>query len=258
MALALALALTAAGCVAPEPVLRMTPLSENVLWLRGTAAFLKENSVGRVAMAFDRQEGQMVAFHVEIENAGTEPLLIDPAAIYYAACNRSQDGQIRRCAPAHWATDPEKVLLALDVAHSRQVAGEVNEAALLGSLAVLDMAAAVAGGARHGSGALAAASGGHALATAAAIESQQRRHGVMFEAERLRWSSAALRKTTLVPGGRVAGLIYLPRETGANEIAVQVRMGKDTLEFPFKQTFIDVRPVRTANGRFPGDTWHAP
>jgi hypothetical protein len=52
----------ASGCVAPEPVLRLTPLSENVLWIGGTAAAIKEGKSVRVAAAFDRQQEDLVSF----------------------------------------------------------------------------------------------------------------------------------------------------------------------------------------------------
>jgi len=201
----------------------------------------------------------MVAFHVEIENTGAEPFLIGPADIYYAACNRSEDGHARRCGAAHWVADPEKMLLALDVARSRQAAGEANQEALVGPLILLDMAAAVGGSTSRNSHARARCVAGvdRALATTAAIQLEQQRHVVIFESERLRWANAALRKTTLAPGGRAAGTIYLPRDTAADEISVQVRMGKETLDFPFKQTLVDARPVRTANSMFP-DKWRGP
>ncbi len=260
IAVAVALVITAGGCVAPEPVLRMTPLSESVIWLQGKAAFIKEGQSGRVALAFDRQQGQLAAFHVEIENTGTEPFLIGPNDIYYAACNRSEDGQSRKCRPARWVADPEKVLLALDVARSRQVAGEANEEALAGPFVLLDLAGAIAGSTSRNAHVRASsvASAERALATTTAIKSTQRQHAAMFESERLRWASAALRKTTVLPGGRAAGMIYLPRDTAANEISVQVRVGKEILDFPFRQTLIDARPVRTASTMFPDRPWLAP
>jgi len=100
------------GCVRAQPVLRLTPLSDNVLWVGGMAASVKEGKLARVAVAFARQQDDLVAFYVEIENTARIPILVDPSRSYYAACTRLAKSRPRRCHPAQWVVDPEKVLLA--------------------------------------------------------------------------------------------------------------------------------------------------
>jgi hypothetical protein len=69
------------------------------------------------------------------------------------------------------------------------------------------------------------------------------------------WETAALRKTTLLPGDRVAGLVYVARDVAANEVSLQIRIGDEILNFPFKQIFPDARRHRTAKEMFPNSTW---
>jgi hypothetical protein len=67
----------------------------------------------------------------------------------------------------------------------------------------------------------------------------------------LNWETAALRKTTLLPGNRVAGLVYIARDVAANEVTLQSRIGDEILDFPFKQVFIDANRHPTAQGSDP-------
>jgi hypothetical protein len=227
----------------PEPVLRLTPLSESVLWIGGRAAIVKEGRAARVAIAFARQQENLVSFRVEIENTANIPILIGPSNFYYATCTRSADRSSRQCLPARWAVNPEKAILDLDIARSRQKADSMNKEAFVAPLLFLDMAAAMTG----------SASRDHRT-TSLALESipeDDARQASAYELERANWETAALRKTTLLPGNRVAGLVYVARDVAANEVSLQIRIGDEVLDFPFKQILIDAMRHRTVQEMFP-------
>ena len=248
---------TSSGCATPEPVLRLTPLSENVLWIGGTAAIVKEGRAARVAIAFARQQEDLVSFRVEIENTANTPILIGPSNFYYAACTRSADGKSRQCLPARWAVNPEKVLLDLDIARSRQKAGNMNEETLVAPLLLLSTTAALTSAASHDHRKTALALDNAALAASAleSIQSDNQRQASAYELERANWETAALRKTTLLPGNRVAGLVYVARDLTANEVSLQSRIEDEILDFPFKQILIDAQRHRTAQEMFPDRDW---
>jgi hypothetical protein len=88
------------GCIPSEPIIRMTPMSEKLLWVSGVPSLVKDGRSARVGAAFGRQQGEMLSFHVEIENLAMTPILVGPGNFYYAACNLSDDGMERQCRPA--------------------------------------------------------------------------------------------------------------------------------------------------------------
>jgi len=249
---------TATGCFTPEPVLRMTPLSDNLLWVNGLAAVVEEGKLARAGVAFVRPEQDLVGFHVEIENTSMAPILVDPSRFYYAACTSAEAGNTRKCQRSRWAVDPEKVLLDLDIAHSRQVASQANKEALASAFILLDMAAATAG-TTHKKPALTGAAIAHSVQmsdTISGIEAESDQHAVAYEAQRGRWENVALRKTTLLPGNRMSGMVYVPRAREADEVRLHLRLGSEVMVFPFKQVLIDARrPRRKASERFPDRDW---
>ena len=251
--LAVLVAAATTGCASAEPVLRLTPLSNNVVWVAGEAAVIKEGKLARVAVAFARQQDDLVGFRIEIENTANAPILVDPSNFYYAACTRSADAQKRNCHPARWAVDPEKMLLALDIERSRQKANTMNAESLMAPILFLDLAVAVAGTAspNHRTTALALGAADLTAATLGAIQSDGQQQASGYELKRANWEAAAFRKTTLLPGTRAAGLVYVDRDLAANELALQIRIGDETLDFPFKQALVDARPPRAPNSFHP-------
>jgi hypothetical protein len=244
------------GCFAPEPVLRLHPLSHDVLWSEGRAAQVRENAVARVAVAFEREwtfaNRPLVGFRVEIQNVTASPFVVVPARFYYAACSGSADGKSRSCLPSHPVVNPEQVLLDLDVGHARSQAGVANEEALGGALLFLDLAAGMANAAnghRRGVGtALAGAAASSSIMSSASAEGDA--EAANYESARAHWSDTALRKTTLLPGRGTAGIVFIDRQLDAREIVLAVRIDEEALDFPFQQIRYDPQarsesPART-------------
>ncbi len=237
----------AGGCATAEPVIRLTPESNDVVWVGGSAAVIKKGISARVAVAFARAQDELVGFRVEIENGTTGPILIDPAKFYYAACVRSDDGNSRQCHPAHPVVDPEKVLLDLDIRHSRDKASNANAETLAATMLFPDLATTVAGAAsgKHHTTAVGlnnAVAAGDALG---AIQAEGQVQASSYEIQRANWETAAFRKSTILPGNRVAGLVFVDRDLTANEVRLEIRIGDDVLDFPFKQTLYQAQPQRS-------------
>jgi hypothetical protein len=236
-----------AGCIAPEPVLRLSPLSHEVVWSEGRAAQVKGNAVARVAVAFEREwtlaNRPLVGFRVEIQNVSADPFLVVPSRFYYAVCSRPADGKGRACLPSHPAVNPEQVLLDLDMEHARKQAGAANEEALGGALFFLNLAAGmanVANGNRRGLGAAAAgAAVSSSIISSASAEGEA--ENANYESARSNWSDTALRKTTVLPGQGAAGIVFIDRQLDAREIVLAVRIDDKALDFPFEQIRYDQR-----------------
>jgi hypothetical protein len=133
----------------------------------------------------------------------------------------------------------------------------MNEEGLAAPLLFLSMGTAVVGAASHNQRTTALSLGNVALVSSASAASQSmdQQQASSYEVERANWETAALRKTTLLPGNRVAGLVYVMRDSTANEVSLQMRIGDEILDFQFKQIFIDARHHRTAKEVFPDSTW---
>jgi hypothetical protein len=227
----------------PAPVLRLTPQAKDVVWIGGTAVASQQGRNARAAVAFVREQDHLLSFRVEIESLSDKPILVDPARFYYLTCAQKGQPPARVCGNSHYVVNPEQVLLNMDMANSRQIASAANEEALFGAMLLLQATAAVAGGA-SGHGHAVAGAAVAAVGTGAALESSRQRSYQQvsaYELERSNWSTAALRKSTLFPGDRVAGLVFLEKNPAVSEVSLQVRAGDEVLPFGFNQTAHQVR-----------------
>lgn len=260
LSLAVVVASLAAACASPQPLVRMVPLSENVLWARGVPALVKDGKAARVGVAFAREQEGLVGFHVEVENLGMTPMIVGPRNFYHAACAATPDGRSRTCRPSQWVMDPERVLLDLDVTHARKQAHLENRLAVTSVFILLDLGASIAAAAhgKHRAATVGLVSGAVAVNTAGDIVAEREHESATYESRRDRWENYALRKTTLMPGQRMAGLVYLERDTTAAAVSLHFTGGGDLLEFPFAQQLIDTRRKRTVADRPPAREWRGP
>ena len=231
------------GCATPAPVLRLSPQTKDVVWVGGTEATTRAGKTVRAAVAFAREQGNQIAFRVEIENLTDTSVLLEPARFYAMTCARKGTPPTRTCGATRLVTDPERMLLALDLKRSRDNAGNANAEAFWGTMVLLDATMGMAG-----------VVGGHGRATTNALVAMDLSADAMqsvitrdqiqstgYELERANWSAIALRKTTLFPGKKVAGLVFTERDESASEVWLHVRIGDDVLVFPFNQTVHQVQ-----------------
>ncbi len=223
------------GCVSAQPVLRLTPRTNDPVWVGGLAVTSKTGKSARMATAFAFERDSQLGFRVEIENLSSEPMLLDSNAFSFATCTRPDRSRPETCTPARLATDPEQVLLDLDIARSRQQAENANDEAFHGVMLLLGATAAVASaGQHHGTHEALefAAQEGNALE---AVQAREGRQVSAYELNRANWATAALRKTTLFPGQAMAGLVFTDRDVNARGVWLLARIGEDVFKFPFDQ-----------------------
>jgi hypothetical protein len=232
----------AIGCATPRPLVRLNPVSSDVVWVGGRASVQKEVDGVRVATAFEHQDGPTLAVRVEIENRTDDRLEVSPQEITFSSCRSLV---VTSCSPSRRVIDPEAALAALDVAQSRGIAEEANSQAFFGSLMLLsavgDVASAAHGGHPTGSGTLVAASAMEG--DAAARDSAQASIAVQ---QRI-WSDRALRRNTLFPGQGTSGLVYLPSNGQSGFVWLQISVAGRLFPFRFAEL---VTPVVVSSTGF--------
>jgi hypothetical protein len=228
---------SAFGCATPQPVVRLHPTSSDVVWHSGRAIVTRQTSNVRVAVAFERMAEERLVFRVEFQNLGPQPLDAGPHLIVYRSCTQPQ-----QCGPRTKVIDPEKRLLALDVARSRTRANQTNEAGLGAALLMLNAVATV-GIAAQGKGEAAShlASDGLMLAESTSHSIERHENQItMIEAEKVDWAASALRRTTLGPQQGIAGLVHVPLHLESAQIWLGVLTDGPPLWFGFEQRVIAV------------------
>jgi hypothetical protein len=219
------------ACVAPMPLVRLTPESPNVTWVSGLAVVTQEQRDVRIAIAFDRHENGTLAFRLEVMNNTTGQLEVSPRDIIFVTCTGPTS--YSACSPRQGVIDPEVTLRSLDENRSRESADATNDEILGTSLMLLSVTADVAGmasGKRH--------SGGGVASTSAMVSSTEAAHQStlgQIEGEREKWAVTALRRTTLFPDRGMAGYVYMPANFDARFVWVQVQVGERRFPFVFEQ-----------------------
>ena len=236
------LASGAAGCYAPQSIVRLSPRAPNVLWVAGRASVQKEDTGVRSAVAFEHQNGALLGVRVEVQNLTATAIDVKPQDFSYVTCGGDAAGT---CGPAKPLIDPEGVLASLDMNESREAAGAANDAAFMGPLLLLSVVAdvgTIAGGhANHTTGLQTAA-------ISAQMDSSSVRHelaSASIGSQRELWSNAALRRNTVPPGGGVSGFVYIPIEPNVGTLWLTVRAGGRVFPFCFRQDVIQVDPLAT-------------
>jgi hypothetical protein len=227
---ALAVGFVATGCATPLPVIRLSPRSPDAIWVAGRSVLTYQQGGVRAAAAFDHQDGETVAFRVEVENDSADRLEVDPKAIWFVTCTTESE-----CSPGQRVVDPEDRLLALDEQRSNQQVQTANSqtasAVLVFLSATADIAAAARGHVRDV---------GQSTAAAASVSEASGQSGeralAHIDSERLTWSTAALRRTTLFSGHGAAGFVFLPVVPSAKYVWLNVPVSGHPFWFSFDQT----------------------
>jgi hypothetical protein len=237
--------LSVGGCATPAPIVRLAPVSPDVLWVSGRASVAQEQEGIRVGAAFDHQDGPTLGLRVEVENATEANVDVDPHEFTYTTCRGTA---LATCGATRRIVDPEEVLAALDERQSREQADATNSQAFLGTMVILsavgDVASIASGHADHHTGDNTVAAANFMESDAAVHETRLASIAVQQQV----WSNEALRRTTLTAGRGTGGRIYLPIDLDAQTVWLHVRTGGRVFSFPFRQSV--TRPA-VAGGSVP-------
>ena len=216
------------ACATALPVVRLYPQGSDVVWVSGRAVVASARDGIRVAAAFDHQDGQAIAFRVEVANDTAERFDVDPKDMHFAVCISDPS-----CAGSRQVMDPEQKLLALDHARSQEEADAKNMAVAGTTLVLLSVTADVASSSRHSGN-----FGNRAMLASLSVDNSaaasHRRVG-SIDADRYVWSASAFRRTTLLPGYGAAGLVYIPLRPNAKFVRLELTVAGLDFVFPFEQ-----------------------
>jgi hypothetical protein len=238
----LALSLLGTGCATPQPIIRLDPRSTDIFWVAGRPSIQREATGIRAAVAFERQNGQVLGVRVEVENLTAAPLDVKPQDFSYVVCSAETAAS---CGPAKRIIDPENVLAELDTRASRETAAAINDSQAWTALVLLSAVGEVGAAARG------RARGTTGLQTAEAANQMQNvgfhhdRVAAQIADQRQQWADVALRRNTLFPGQGVAGLVYIPTEVDghARFVWLTERAGGSVIPFCFEQVVTPVAPA---------------
>jgi len=227
-----------AGCVTATPVARLQPRDAgHVTWVSGRAVTTQEEDDVHVAVAFETQNGRLLAVRVEIVNGSDDKLDIDPRDMAYRTCSA---GLEQGCGEYVQVINPERMLAKLDARRARAEADDINNRAFLAPLLFVSAMGDVAGVATGQGGSTTGLQTNAIASRMDASVAERHRIGSGAMADKQEWANIALRRTTLRPGGAVAGQLYFPLHKDARFVWLEVRAGDRVFPFCFRQTVTDV------------------
>ncbi|MEL6821260.1 MAG: hypothetical protein AAFP70_05845 [Calditrichota bacterium] len=114
----LGLGLVLVGCSA-QPVLRMSPVSEDKTWVYGTAYVTSSSDSVEVRAGFVDYTADEMMFDVEVVNYTSDEIVVTPERFYYRVLNSPSDKTVERSVAA---IDPEERLMEIGHAEKAEEA----------------------------------------------------------------------------------------------------------------------------------------
>jgi len=237
--LALVLMLSLSACFTPRSVIRVEPSSDQVRWDYGQAIVetTADSLIGRAAFVGATKE--YLVFNIEVENRGSNNVLVSPEQFYLTNPNGNR----------FFAIDPEKQMLGMEIDESRKEAHAKNTAVVVGVMAAAAVTAAVVAGSRSSSSRnertysntysnnnwwfapniMLGNYGGRGVVSRPPAptwsNTQERRY----------WSEQTLRRTTVGPDQFVRGQVLFPRQDMLQTFLLIVPAEQSVMSFGFKQ-----------------------
>lgn len=227
---------------APVYRLHSTVPDETADWLQGRKYVTRSTDSVTATLAYVRTNRSGHLFDLHLENRSRDTVIASPERFFADTHQIVPDPDTtRRMSPyilteRVFAVDPEKRLIALDIAQKRANAREQTSAGLyvLSSLA--------AAGSDIADGADTPEEDAEEAAERAEREASRANDRIRYEQRtdqlqtgRIHWSEDTFRKTTLPPQTGVRGYIYLPVVHDARYLLVHVGLFEDNIVFPYRQ-----------------------
>ena len=230
--------LAASACVTAQPVVRLTPRSADVKWVQGRGVVVQEHEGVRVAVAYDRNLDERIAFRLEVVNQSPNAVLVDPRHLVCSYCSLYPHGAIgfeQACPQRIAFVDPESQALAVEVAQAHAEASHQNQQAWNTGMLFLGVVTDVA----HASKGRSSNSSALVAATMSANESQHEQSQIHYGSELQFWQEATLRRTTLGTGESTAGLVLVQQRPNVPLVILSVVVGGKHFRFDFDQMTVN-------------------
>ncbi len=217
-----------AGCVTPEPLVRLRSMATDATWIAGRSVEAREKGGVRIAAAFDHQDEGRIAFRVEFENNSAKSIDVGPDAMSFHTCEKDWSDE-------RLVFDPEEAIAHIDAKRSRETADAENDSRAMAPFLFLSVVGDIA---TVASGRGKSTTGLRSAAIAADMDHDQARHANAVQqlgSAKEVWMNAAFRRTVLAPGQGAAGFVYIPIRKKARFVRLNVWAGDTTFTFMFKQ-----------------------
>ncbi|PWN05550.1 hypothetical protein [Rhodohalobacter mucosus] len=234
---------------APDPVFRLQSDDENAddhnsVMQNGMEYLISDLDQSGAVLAYYRHIGDRIVMDLEVFNYSDEVVRFAPSDVHYVA--RSRDFKQNANGELEWfqhvieegsAIDPEKTMLDIDMAASREEAQERTALLLDGISATLDLASDIS-------------DAGNLTRNELRKRENRRIRDAIYRTERrdyyyqniaslnnqrTYWETRSLRTTDLLPDESVAGEISIPLIENATEYEVIIHIGGEKHRFRYLQ-----------------------
>lgn len=207
---ALACASLLAGCsFAPRPVYDVTPAQTSDVWFAGRQVVTADADGVAVAVNFRESRDGRLVYQVEVANRTAEPFTVDPSLF---VCRDVVSG---RATPA---LDPETELQEVEQALAAAEASEANQETADTLFTLLDL---VAGGEED-------------VDLGEPVDEDSPPAMARLDDDHYRWSTEALRKTTLRTGQSLGGRVTFGVPRGAREVVLELPLGDRQVQVGYR------------------------
>jgi len=221
--------------VAPSPIYRLSPLSDNTFWLFGQEYTRAANENMEIAIAFERMIDENIIFDVEISNISNQTILISPENFYYLPVDSigTAGGHPKT---KILAVDPEIKLQEIDLEISKKTAKYRSDTGTDAAISLLDLIADMS---TMGKEKTREESEKENQEDMDREESKYIRDETykseIFNLNALRdeWELSTIRKTSLLPDTYMQGRLFFPYRTGIKYMKIYIPVNDDLLTFTF-------------------------
>lgn len=236
----LCLGINLSSCAGVKPVTRWNPVSQKTFAQAGIEYQMVTLDSATVVCGVADIQGPHLYLDFELTNLTNQPLLMDPAAVYYTFRQRDKIIDI----PAY---NPETEILNGDIQINRNTASEKNLVAAGVTLFVIGTAVAIASDvsattapdqssynrdvAINAAGNLTMAVG-HGMINSSMTKGYQ---NFTTTQKRQMWTNIVMRKTHALPYESIRGTIVLPVYPQESMIKLVIPIGNKQFEFNFDQ-----------------------
>ena len=223
---------------APRPIIRLSPNTDQGVWLRGQQFVFDTTTDVNVYIAFKQDCGQAHSFSVEYLNKGASSFLVDPARIGVVT---HPINSARFPSQSYSAIDPELRLLAMDKAISRNQAQSANASIIAAVVLGAGMVAVASQSPNHTTPerqeqqANLVVTGAEVAAISSAVHQDQ---AIDISYDKQMWEDQTLRKTTLAPNMSIQGLVFITKDINAKEYDIALPVRGKMVHFIFLQNII--------------------
>ncbi len=221
---------TMSACFSPRPILQLEPTAGPTTWFHGRQVLTREVDSVRVSLIFEQWTDNQIVFATEVINYSSDTVLVAPETFFQEVfqtdtADMSSTGR---------ALDPEREILEIRKAISREKAANRNAVIFDVALATASVAVAMASDTDESEGGYV----GNVPFEVYFGTSDAGDELFFLNQIRYQWENQALRKTSLPPKGVLRGSVVFVDQPEAQHYTIYVPIGSRLLPFDYHKRII--------------------